>query len=159
MGRLAKKGVTVIFHNTLAASEYGLLDQNTFMPRPNYWSGMLWHRLMGTTVLDAGPSRAGLHLYAHCMRGHAGGVTLLAINNSRTQPSSLGIPTAAERYTLTAPQLEAATVQLNGHDLRLGANDALPTLRGSNVPAGTVTLAPTSITFLTIAGARNASCR
>lgn len=88
-----------------------------------------------------------------------GGVTLLAINNSRTQPSSLGIPTAAERYTLTAPQLEAATVQLNGHDLRLGANDALPTLRGSNVPAGTVTLAPTSITFLTIAGARNASCR
>jgi len=159
MGRLAKTGVTVIFHNTLASSEYGLLDQNTFTPRPNYWAALLWHRLMGTTVLDAGPSRAGLHLYAHCMRGHAGGVTLLAINNSRTQPSSLDVPTAAERYTLTAPQLEAATVQLNGHHLRLGPNDALPTLQGANVPAGTVTLAPTSITFFTIAGAANRGCK
>lgn len=65
MGRLARRGVDVIFHNTLASSEYGLLDQTTFLPRPNYWAGLLWRRLMGTTVLDAGPSREGLHPYAH----------------------------------------------------------------------------------------------
>jgi len=25
-------------HNTLAASDYGLLDEKTLMPRPNYWA-------------------------------------------------------------------------------------------------------------------------
>ena len=74
LGRLAKRGVAVVFHNTLAASEYGLLDQRDFAPRPNYWAALLWRRLMGTTVLDAGPSRGALHLYAHCLRGHPGGV-------------------------------------------------------------------------------------
>ena len=54
MGRLAKRGVKAIFHNTLASSEYGLIDQSDFRPRPNYWAALLWRRLMGTVVLDAG---------------------------------------------------------------------------------------------------------
>ena len=33
---LAQRGVRVIVHNTLASSDYGLLDENTFAPRPNY---------------------------------------------------------------------------------------------------------------------------
>ena len=37
---LARRGVKVIMHNTLAASDYGLLDQNTFEPRPNYWASV-----------------------------------------------------------------------------------------------------------------------
>jgi hypothetical protein len=51
--------VSAIYHNTLAASEYGLLDPTTFAPRPNYWAALLWRRLMGTTVLDAAPPRPG----------------------------------------------------------------------------------------------------
>ena len=51
-GRLAQMGVKVIMHNTLAASDYGLLDEKTFAPRPNYWAALLWRKLMGTTVLD-----------------------------------------------------------------------------------------------------------
>ena len=39
--RVAKHGVKVILHNTPAASEYGLLDQRTFAPRPNYWAALL----------------------------------------------------------------------------------------------------------------------
>ena len=50
---LARRGVKVIMHNTLAASDYGLLDQNTFEPRTNYWVTLLWRRLMGTTVLNS----------------------------------------------------------------------------------------------------------
>jgi hypothetical protein len=37
LARMARQGVKAVFHNTLASSEYGLLDQNTFTPRPNYW--------------------------------------------------------------------------------------------------------------------------
>lgn len=34
LGRLARAGVQVVMHNTLAASDYGLLDEGTFRPRP-----------------------------------------------------------------------------------------------------------------------------
>jgi heparanase len=158
--RLAKRGVSVLFHNTLASSEYGLLDQNTFAPRPNYWAALLWHRLMGATVLNAGvPIREGLHLYAQCLRETPGGVALLAINNSRTQTTSITLPIEADRYTLSAEQLESSAIQLNGQDLKLGGNDELPGLSGERVPAGAVELAPASISFLTMAGAGNGSCR
>jgi heparanase len=115
---------------------------------------------MGTTVLDAGvPIREGLHVYAHCLRGTPGGIAMLAINNSRTQTTSVTVPGEAERYTLAASQPESATVQLNGQELRLGSNDELPQLRGRPVPSGALELAPASITFLAVAGAGNGNCR
>jgi hypothetical protein len=160
LGRLAKHGVQVVMHNTLAVSDYGLLDRATLTPRPNYWAALLWRRLMGTTVLDAGvPVREGLHLYAQCLRDRPGGVALLAINNSRTRPESIALPVAADRYTLTAQKLDDERVQLNGGDLTLASNDALPELKGSRIPAGNVMLAPVSITFLAVAEAGNANCR
>jgi hypothetical protein len=91
-GRLARDGVSVVFHNTLASSEYGLLDQNTFAPRPNYWAALLWRRLMGQNVLYPGPSRPSQTLYAQCLPGHPGGVTLLAINTSQTDNLSIDTP-------------------------------------------------------------------
>jgi hypothetical protein len=64
---LARRGVKVIMHNTLAASDYGLLDQNTFEPRPSYWATLLWHKLMGMTVLDPQISAApNTYVYAQC---------------------------------------------------------------------------------------------
>ena len=54
LGRLAKQEVHVVAHNTLVASDYGLLDESTLTPRPNYWAALLWRRLMGTTVLRIG---------------------------------------------------------------------------------------------------------
>lgn len=55
----------VIFHNTLASSDYGFLAREVFDPRPNYFAVLLWNRLMGTTVYDtAEPIREG----APCLR-------------------------------------------------------------------------------------------
>src|SRR6202795_4781045 len=54
LGRLAKAGVQGVMHNTPAANHYGLLDEKTLTPRPNYWGALLWRKLMGTTVLDSG---------------------------------------------------------------------------------------------------------
>ena len=62
LGRLAKQDVRVVMHNTLVASDYGLLDDNELTPKPNYWASLLWRKLMGTTVLESGvPIQAGLH--------------------------------------------------------------------------------------------------
>ncbi len=160
LGRLAKQEVEVVAHNTLVASDYGLLNDRTLEPKPNYWAALLWRRLMGTTVLEAGvPIQEGRHVYAHCLRGTPGGVALLAINNSRTQPTSITVPAQAERYALTAPQPEAANVELNGQELRLGSNDELPELRGRPTPSGPIELAAGSITFLTVPGAGNGNRR
>jgi heparanase len=160
LGGLAKRGVQVQLHNTLASSDYGLLDENTYAPRPNYWAALLWRKLVGTEVLDAGASPAtNLHLYAHCLRNHPGGVVVLAINADRTRTQSFDLPMAAERYSLTAPDLMGTHVQLNGSELELGADDALPPLKGEVAKQGPLTLAPASITFLTFPKATNASCR
>lgn len=159
-GSMAQKGVKVMMHNTLASSDYGLLDENTFAPRPNYWAALLWRKLMGATVLNPGPSPApNLHLYAQCLREVPGGVALLAINADRTASEALDVPLPAERYTLTAKNLLDTHVELNGGELALGAGNSLPPLTGAPTQTGRITLAPLSITFLAVANADNPSCR
>jgi Glycosyl hydrolase family 79, N-terminal domain len=159
LGRLAKAGVQVVMHNTLAASDYGLLDGKTLSPRPNYWAALLWRKLMGTTVLDTGvPIALGQHVYAHCQRGMLGGVTLLAINNDK-ESHVLETTVETTRYTLAAEPLESHDVKLNGAELKLGENDSLPPLEGAATAAGPITLAPATITFLTVENSGNAVCR
>jgi hypothetical protein len=158
LGRLARQHVTALFHNTLASSEYGLLAPGTFEPRPNYWAALLWRRLMGTTVLDAGPSREGLHLYAHCLRGMPGGIALLAINNSRTATATINIEGESQRYTLSADTIQSSDVKLNGNVLRLGADDSLPAMAGVVERAGPMRLSPATITFIAVPSAANKEC-
>jgi hypothetical protein len=158
LGRLARQKVAVIFHNTLASSDYGLLEPGTFEPRPNYWVALLWRRLMGTTVLDAGLSREGLHLYAHCLRDKPGGVALLVINNSRSASSALDLMVPSERYALSASDLQSAHVQLNGTSLQLGPADQLPAMTAVKIRPGKVGFPPVTITFLAIPSAANQQC-
>jgi heparanase len=156
---LAQRGVKVIMHNTLASSDYGLLDENTFAPRPNYWAALLWRRLMGATVLDPHTSLIpNVYVYAHCLRNHPGGVTLLVINADRQQVHEFTLPSEAERYTLTAKQLQDTTVQLNGKTLELDRDGDLPQFLGQSTRAGHISFAPTSITFLEITNADNSNC-
>jgi hypothetical protein len=160
LGRLARAGVQVVMHNTLAASDYGLLDEKAFAPRPNYWGALLWRQLMGSTVLDSGvPIQTGLHVYAHCQRGTTGGVSLLIINNDRNAPHSLTLPTASLRYTLEAASLRDAEVRLNGRPLALAPGDELPPIAGDPTTANTVTFKQATITFLAIPAAGNNACR
>jgi heparanase 1 len=159
LGRLAKAAVQVVMHNTLAASDYGLLDETTLTPRPNYWGALLWRRLMGATVLDAEISiAAGQHVYAHCQRDRPGGVTLLVVNND-SSTHALETSLAGKRYTLSAEPLENREVKLNGQVLKLGDGDDLPALEGLATAAGPVEFAPATITFLTQEGTGNEACR
>lgn len=160
LGRLARQDVRVVIHNTLVASDYGLLDDKTLEPKPNYWAALLWRRLMGSTVLDSGaPIQEGLHVYAHCLRRTPDGVALLAINNSRNEATRIALPAAAERYTLAGKALEDKRVELNGEELKLGSGDELPELRGARAMPGTVELAPATITFFAIPSASNGACQ
>ncbi|MGY4161978.1 hypothetical protein ACVINW_007820 [Bradyrhizobium sp. USDA 4461] len=160
LGRLAKAGVQVVMHNTLAASDYGLLDERTHLPRPNYWAALLWRRLMGTTVLDASVAeQPGFHVYAHCARDMPDGVALLVINNDRRRQRRLTLPVASQRYTLASATPADGSIQLNGSTLALGTSDEIPDLNGVLTAAGSIVFAPATITFLIVADTGNSNCR
>jgi heparanase 1 len=157
---LAQQRVKVIMHNTLASSDYGLLNENTLEPRPNYWAALLWRKLMGATVLDPHVSPApNVYVYAHCQQNHAGGVSLLVINADQQHEFDVTLPLESQRYTMTASQVETKTIQLNGNTLALSRDGELPHITGQASRAGRTSFVPVSITFLAIPAANNASCR
>jgi heparanase 1 len=160
LGRLAKKQVQVVIHNTLDASDYGLIDEKTMTPRPNYWAALMWHQTMGTTVLNAGASPSeSLALYAQCMKNHPGGVTLLALNLNGTKTQKFNVPGDALSYTLTSPDLMSHEVELNDMPMALLANGDVPSPKGLPTAKGELRLPAASITFFTFAGANNPACK
>jgi heparanase 1 len=152
LGSLAKKGVQVVMHNTLAASEYSLVDQDTHLPKPNYWAALLWAKLMGTKVYEAGKGAPGVYLFAHNMKGHNDGITLLVLNTNKAS-ATINIASGGEQYTLSSNDLQSDHVQLNGQDLKLSGDDMLPAIKGEKINAGNVELPATSITFITFESA------
>lgn len=159
LGRLARAGVQIVMHNTLIASDYGLLDEVSLEPRPNYWAALLWRQLMGTIVLDPRmPIQRGLHVYAHCQRHAPGAVVLLVINNDPQTSHELVLPHSSERFTLDATALQDTAVRLNGVVLKTAGADPLPKLGGLPVNPGSLRFAPTTITFLAIPDAGNRNC-
>lgn len=148
LGRLAKKGVSVVMHNTLAASEYAILDQKTHDPRPNYWVALLWSRLMGTKVYDAVPLGDGIDVYAHSLKGVPGGLSLLIINTTDSE-CRVKIPATAEQYLISADELQSKSVKLNGTQLNLVNGNTLPEIRGIRLKSrDTVSLPAYGILFL-----------
>ena len=141
----------IVFHNTLASSDYGFLKHGTFEPRPNYFAVLLWNRLMGQTVYATGEEiRQGAHVYAHSRKDGRDGVVYLIINNSE-EATTVELPGDAVRYTLSGNgKLRSRTMLLNGRELKLGENDELPALEGVHQSAGTIELAPQTCTFLVL---------
>lgn len=147
LGSLSKKDIQAVMHNTLAASEYSLIDQDTHLPKPNYWAALLWAKFMGTEVYDAGQGKPGVYLFAHNTKGKEGSITLLVLNTNDKE-ADLHIASNAQQYTLTATKLQGTTVQLNGKDLKLTDSDELPSINGQPVTAGDLKLPALSISYL-----------
>lgn len=141
----------VIFHNTLASSDYGYLKHGTFEPRPNYFAVLLWNRLMGNVCYDVGfENQEGAHVYCHSRKDSKDGYVFLVINNSWTETTTVELPKEAEAYALTGNgTLRSRTMLLNGKELVLGENDELPELTGTMV-SGKVEVAPGGCTFFVI---------
>ena len=142
----------VIFHNTLASSDYGWLKHGTFMPRPSYFAVLLWKKLMGNTCYASGEAlREGAHVYAHSRRDGKPGYAYLVINSSWTETTKVELPKDAEVYALTGNgKLRSRTMLLNGKELVLGEDDELPALEGVRVEKGTIEVAPGGCTFILI---------
>jgi heparanase len=157
LARQAKQGLDAIFTHALISGSNGVIDEQTFDPNASYWAAVLWRRLMGTQVLDAGPHRPGMQLYAHCLRGARGGVTLMALNLQEA-PATVSVTGPADLYALTGAEMQGKTVLLNGRELALGAGDAMPDMVPRRVTGNQVALAPSSVNFIVLPQAGNPAC-
>lgn len=69
LGMAAVHNTRVYCRQTLIGGFYGLLNKTTFVPTPDYYSALLWHRLMGDGVLSVDSNASPfLRVYAHCAK-------------------------------------------------------------------------------------------
>lgn len=158
LGLLAQKGVQSVQHNTLAASDYGLIDGDTLAPRPNYWAALLWAKNMGATVLasPASPS-PDMRMYAHCLKGGKGGVGLVALNTG-SAPQNLSFGKTGKVWVMHAASVDSMTISINGKSPAIDAKGRLSGLDGVTAK-GSISLPGQTIGFVALAGANNAACR
>ncbi len=156
LGRLARAGVAAVFHNTLAASDYALIDERDFSPRPSYWAALLWGRLMGTKALSVESDNASMRIYGHCLKNRPGGVGLVAINLAPT-PSEVRFVGKGKVYALAGAQNNEA-VTLNGQPLSLVKRDSIPSLRAVRAD-GSAQVAAAGVTFIALPDAGAPACR
>lgn len=150
MGSLARRGQPVVVRQTLSGSDYGLIDDVTLEPTPDWWASVLWRRLMGTDVLDVTSDDPTLRVYAHCAADGSGKVAAVAINldDADTVQVDIGAkPTGV--WTLTADALTTREVRLNGAVLTADSSGAAGALPGAEASAWVVP--PRGISFATLA--------
>ncbi|XP_052875026.1 heparanase-like protein 2 [Gossypium arboreum] len=83
LGMAATYNHKVFCRQTLIGGNYALLNTTTFIPNPDYYGALLWHRLMGSIVLAVTQvSNPNLRVYAHCAKKKHG-VSIIFINLSK----------------------------------------------------------------------------
>lgn len=150
LGRLARAGVQVVAHNTLASGDYALIDRATMTPRPNYWVAWLWKRKMGRIVLAPASLGSGMAIHAHCHAAQRGWVTVVVLELAGSR-RSIAAPPGALVTTVTAPGLDSTYVSINGRASDLTNLGRLP---GGPV----IEIPPHSISFIEFPRSNNPAC-
>ncbi|MGE0551105.1 MAG: hypothetical protein AB7R00_28855 [Kofleriaceae bacterium] len=162
LGLIARRGQPIVIRQTLSGGSYGLIDEATLEPNPDYWATLLWRRVMGPNVLAATSSDPTLRVYAHCTPGAPGSVTVVAINLDPIEPAiasiEAGVTSAAEVYIVTAASRDARTVTINGEPAVVGGDNVpvVPAARARD--AGEIFVPPASFTFAILTGAAATAC-
>ncbi|GMI94444.1 glucuronidase 1 [Hibiscus trionum] len=94
MGMASTYDQKVFCRQALIGGNYGLLNATTFVPNLDYYGALLWHRLMGSTVLAVTKeSDPNLRVYAHCAKKKPG-VSLIFINLSKDRSFNITLSNA-----------------------------------------------------------------
>jgi heparanase 1 len=167
MASFARHGHGKYCRQTLVGGNYGLLNTTTLQPQPDYYSLLLWSRIMSPLVLDVLPdaSNPELRAYAHCTQPSAGfppgAVTIALINLSnnsavQVQPTIGGVLPSHQAaagmrsdFIFTSAggpdvlsQLSSHQVLLNGKLLQADEEHGIPPLNPIVSPADAPLLLP-----------------
>ncbi|XP_058081097.1 heparanase-like protein 2 [Magnolia sinica] len=169
----------VYCRQSLIGGNYGLLNTTTMVPNPDYYSALLFHRLMGRGVLstlhDGSPY---LRAYSHCSRQKPG-ITLMLINLSNSTTFDVSVVNDLNLYPPLETQVEVAptglreeyhltpmdgdlmshTMLLNGTPLKLTCSGDIPPLPPKLVDAcAPISISPSSILFVTLRDFKAPAC-
>ncbi|CAN4124568.1 unnamed protein product [Withania somnifera] len=166
----------VYCRQSLIGGNYGLLN-TTFIPNPDYYGALLWHKLMGKNVLSV--TREGspyLRTYAHCSKiSH--GITVLLINMDQSTTFDVSVVDDLNIYPDTVESVESIhqreeyhltpkdgyvqsdVLLLNGTPLKLTSSLDIPEMNPKLVdPTLPISVAPQSIVFVTLKGFQAPVC-
>ncbi|KAK7330026.1 hypothetical protein VNO77_24211 [Canavalia gladiata] len=159
---------------SLIGGNYGLLSTGTFRPNPDYYSALLWHRLMGRRVLlTTFYGTKKIRAYAHCAK-ESKGITILLLNldNSTTVRANVAVtfnkppyphvrePARREYHLSTEDRnLHSQTMFLNGKILTVNSAGDIPPLEPLYVDSSKpIIVGPLSIVFAHIPNVQLAAC-
>ncbi|KAK8277683.1 hypothetical protein V6Z11_D10G291000 [Gossypium hirsutum] len=173
---LDQLGMTSVYNHkvycrqALTGGNYALLNTTTFVPNPDYYGALLWHRVMGSKVLSATHKGSPyLRVYSHCAKKEPG-VSFVFINLSKNTSFEIdlfhdlnlngGSPNfefkghkKREEYHLTPKDgnILSSIVLLNGTPLELSDSLEIPELKPKLVDGlKPISIAAHSIAFVTI---------
>ncbi|XVF23491.1 hypothetical protein REPUB_Repub13aG0043200 [Reevesia pubescens] len=112
----------VFCRQAFIGGNYALLNTTNFIPNPDYYGALLWHRLMGSTVLtvkhDATPN---LRVYAHCAKRKPG-ISLIFINLSKDSSFNVTLSNDENLNTvgrnLESPSVRRSNFEFRGYENR-----------------------------------------
>lgn len=165
LGLMARRGQKVTVRHTLSGAIYGLVDDATLRPNPDYWASVLWKRLMGPAVLAVERVSGSdlVRAYAACARSGRPGAVSVALVNLSAAPISVRLvgvaPGPGELYALTAGQLDAREVSLNRRRLTTGDDGSLPDLTPLRLEDAGFALGGWSYAFAGLPEAQAPACR
>ncbi|XVE91584.1 hypothetical protein REPUB_Repub01dG0022300 [Reevesia pubescens] len=174
----------VFCRQAFIGGNYALLNTTTFIPNPDYYGALLWHRLMGNNVLvvtqDVTPY---LRVYAHCAKKKPG-ISVVLINLSKDSSFEVTLSNDENLYTgrrnlVARPNFEfkgqekreeyhltpkdgniqSDVVLLNGTPLKLTDCSDIPAMNPKLVDASTpISVAPHSIVYVTVKDFQAPTC-
>lgn len=164
----------VFCRQSLIGGNYGLLNTTTFIPNPDYYGALLWHRLMGTSVLFASHTGSPyLRAYSHCSKKTTG-IAVLVINMSNSTTFEVLVEDDSnlknqeyknanerEEYHLTPKDgnILSDVLLLNGAPLKLTEKFDIPAMKPKLVDAASpLKLLPHSIVYAVLKGFKAPAC-
>ncbi len=119
IGLMAEHGGEMVIRQTLSGSDYGLIDDETLIPRPSYYVALMYRRLFGQTFLKAvSPDRRRIRV--HAGYGAEGGTVLVLINPLGEENIKVTVDSDkrtfsnAETWTVEAIGIDATEASING---------------------------------------------
>jgi heparanase 1 len=107
IGIMAEEGSSLFVRQTIVGGDYGMLDPETFAPRPSFLAYVLFRRYVERCVLKTEGSRELLKAHGFCAAGRPGQVTAVLSNpNDEAVVAEIALVGTdvrrAEQWTLSA---------------------------------------------------------
>jgi len=107
IGLNAQEGTSALVRQTLVGTDYGMLDMDTFDPRPTFLVNVMYRRTVERFRLETLADRAGIKAHGYCSPGGANAVT--AVLSNPTEEPLVAVITLPDRAVASALQWTVGT--------------------------------------------------